>query len=97
MAVFGLFLERERLAILDELQPGRRDGELYSVPMDAPVDRLFYGRDAATPLDRAVIVLEALGLDPSERDAWCDTVGVDIGAIPVSAVMGPDGKLRPSQ
>ena len=46
---------------------------------DALVSRLV----STTPLDRAVKVLEAVGLPPHAHDVWVDHLDVDFGSLPI--------------
>ncbi len=38
---------------------------------------------STTPLDRAVKVLEAVGLPPHAYNVWVDHLDVDIGGLPI--------------
>jgi hypothetical protein len=62
------FLANERRA-LAHILPGAlikdKDGtSLIYTPTDRLVDELVFGKDAKSPLTRAVTVLEAVGIDP---------------------------------
>ena len=66
------FLDLERRWLIHELFPDRKPDDLVYVPCDDQVNQLC---DNRSPLDRAVAVLAALGIDPHADDAWVDTVG----------------------
>ena len=66
------FLDLERRWLIHELFPDRKPDEMVFVPCDEQIDRLCCG---SSPLDRAVQVLAALGIDPHADDCWVSTVG----------------------
>ena len=61
------FIDRERTGLIRELWPDRRTGDYFFVPEDRQVNLL--GHDAS-PIQRAVPVLTALGIDPHASDFW---------------------------
>ena len=74
------FLDLERRWLIHELFPDRKPGEMFFVPCDDQVNRLCCD---SSPLDRAVPVLAALGIDPHVDDYWVDTIGkIAFGAEP---------------
>ena len=66
------FLDLERRWLIHELFPDRKPDEMVFVPCDSQVDRLCCD---SSPLDRAIPVLAALGIDPHADDYWVSTVG----------------------
>ena len=63
------FIDRERTGLIRELWPGRQTGDYYFVPADRQVSQLAHD---ASPIQRAVPVLTALGIDPHASDFWTD-------------------------
>ena len=66
------FLDLERRWLVHELFPDRKPDDTILVPCDDQIDPLCCG---SSPLDRAVTVLTALGVDPHTEDCWTDTIG----------------------
>lgn len=61
------FIDRERSGLLYELWPDRKTGDYYFMPEDEQVSQLAHD---ASPIQRAVPVLTALGIDPHASDFW---------------------------
>lgn len=66
------FLDLERRWLVHELFPDRKPDEMFFVPCDEQINHLCCDR---SPLDRAVSVLAALGIDPHADDTWCEMLG----------------------
>ena len=73
------FLDLERRELARELFPDRKPDEGIFVPCDRLVNLLCWD---GSPLDRAVPVLAALGIDPHADDAWCELLGKMVLTIP---------------
>ena len=79
------FLDQERRALIEELQPGSQPGDFVLFP----VDDLVGGLATTSPLARAVKVLEAVGLPPHAHDAWVDYLDIDLGSLPLMETPAP--------
>ena len=73
------WLDMERRALVSELHPEHKPGDVVFFPSDTQVDSLVLG---ASPLERAVPVLEAIGIDPYTDDCWTDTLDINPRDIP---------------
>ncbi len=62
------------------VNPDRKRGDVAWFPCDRQVDKLVLG---ASPLERAVPVLEAFGIDPYADDAWVDFLDIDLRNVPL--------------
>lgn len=74
-----VFLDQERRALVYELLPDHKLDD----PVFFPVDSLVGTLTDTSPIERAVSVLEGLGLDPYADDAWVEHIGVDMSSIPI--------------
>ena len=73
------WLDMERRFLIWELFPDRERGDVAWFPCDSQVDKLVLG---VSPLERAVPVLEAFGIDPYADDAWTDILDINLCDIP---------------
>ncbi len=79
------YLDREYRALVQELRPEHRPGDMVFHPCDEQVDDLVANGSA---IERAAIVLQALGIDPYAHASWADHIGVDFGSIPIIGTVG---------
>ena len=79
------YLDRERRALVHELRPEHRPGDMVFQPCDEQVDDLVANGSA---IERAATVLQAIGIDPYAHAGWADHIGVDFSSIPISGTVG---------
>ena len=84
------YLDREYRALVHELKPDHRPGDLVFHPCDEQIDDLMTNGSA---IERAAIVLQALGIDPYAHASWANFIGVDMSSIPI---IGTVGRKRPN-
>lgn len=82
------FLDRERNALIRELYPDHEHGGRIFIPCDSQVNVL------GSPLDRAEIVLRAIGVDPHAHDHWVKFIGADLSQVPVVGTIGEKSRKR---
>ena len=73
------FLHAELWALVYEINPEHRPGDIVQFPLDCQVNKLIPGIPS---ISRAVTVLEALGMDPYAEDDWIDTIGINPKDVP---------------
>ncbi len=85
------YLDREYRALVRELKPEHRPGDMVFHPCDEQVDDLVANGSA---IERAATVLQVIGIDPYAHAGWADFIGVDMSSIPISGTVGgkPPGK-----
>ncbi len=85
------YLDREHRALVQELRPEHRPGDMVFHPCDEQVDDLVSNGSA---IERAATVLQAMGIDPYAPAGWADHIGVDFSKIPIIGTVGgkPPGK-----
>ena len=77
------FLDQERRTLIRELNPELKPGDMVWFPDDRHVNLLLH----RSPLERAVTVLEAVGLPPYQEEIWTDLMDIRPGDFPVIGVV----------
>ena len=73
------WLDAELRALIYELNPEHKSGDYVMFPSDTQVHNLVFD---TSPLERAAIVLEAVGIDPRADDCWTKFLDINLRDIP---------------
>ena len=78
------WLDAELRALIFELFPEHKRGDVVWFPSDTQVHNLVFD---TSPLERAVPVLEAVGIDPRADDCWTEFLDINPREIPFAGTV----------